>query len=212
MTSSNDYLSIKFTNHVLIRDAETNEVLVDTKNDVHPQNLARVIARGLAGEPNNNIFRIGLGNGGTYNESITDTTRFNPPNTTGTQAKLYNETYFELVSAGNSTTSAASTTDITSTVQIEIILDPSEPGVDQWLTDASGAGSATNPVNPQLPGSTAYVYEFDELALFAQNPLWSSGSTTENEFLLLTHVIFHPIAKTQNRKQILNYSLTISVS
>ena len=53
----------KIKGHVQIKDKHSNEVLLDKFNAVHPQNMAKVIARGLANESNQQIFQIALGNG-----------------------------------------------------------------------------------------------------------------------------------------------------
>lgn len=203
--------NIKFNSNVLLKDANTGEVFVDKSNAVHPQNMARVIARGLANETNSNIHLVALGNGGTFIDT-TGVIRFNNPNTTGTDAVLYSETYSEVVDGtvvnGNDIFSAASTTDITSIVTIEVTISPDEPS-DQWLTDSTGVDTLSNPQD----NSTAYQYEFDELGCFAINPLYDPlNPTIEPEFLLLTHIIFQPIAKSQNRQLQLTYTLTISVS
>ena len=57
-------LPIIVEGHVRIED-DLGNVLVDKKNAVHPQNMARVISRALANESNYFIYRIAYGNGGT---------------------------------------------------------------------------------------------------------------------------------------------------
>lgn len=92
-------LNINVIGHVKITDADTNEVILDKKNAIHPQNMSRIIARALAREPNSYIHRIAFGNGGT----VTDPTGqiiFNPPNDGrdgSWESRLYNETYSEIV-------------------------------------------------------------------------------------------------------------------
>lgn len=204
---STDNVNVKFTNFVKIQDINTGEILVDDTNDVHPQNMARVIARGLAGEIDSNIFKIGLGNGGTYIDGA-GVLKYQNANTVGIDASLYNETYFEVVDGtvgnGNSITSTASLTNTTSLVTINLILDSNEP-TGQWLTDTN---AQTNPDNPLSGG---YSFEFDELGCFAKNPEFGNVVGAP-EFLLLTHLVFHPMAKTQNRQLQLTYTLTVSVS
>lgn len=203
----NNTAVVKFSTNVLLRDKNTGEVFVNECNAVHPQNMARVIARGLANEANNNIHLVALGNGGTYVDTA-EVLHYNAPNVTGTTATLYNETYAEVVDGtqtnSNTLVSSASTTDITSIVSINVIVSPNEPG-DQWITDAQGNNETSN------PETNGYKYEFDELGCFAKNPLYTVGGT-EKEYLLLTHIVFHPIAKSQNRQLELSYTLTISVS
>jgi len=92
-------MNVQVIGHVKITDADTNEVLLDKKNAIHPQNMARIIARALAREENGYIHRIAFGNGGT----VTDPTGniiFNPTNdgrNGSWESRLYNETYSEIV-------------------------------------------------------------------------------------------------------------------
>lgn len=207
MTQEKTHVSFKTL--VELVDKETGEKLVSKSNSIHPQNLARVIARGLANENDHNIYLVALGNGGTYVDS-TGVIRYNSPKTTGVDASLYNQTYFEVVdgsvSNGNSTSSIASISDLTAVVNIDMTIDANEPS-GQWLTDAEGANTVDN------PATGAYVYEFDELGCFAKNPLYDSQNPSLHpEYLLLTHIIFQPIAKSQNRQIQLSYAITISCS
>ena len=59
-----DIIPVTVTGHLKIVD-DLGAVLVDKDNAVHPQNMARVIARGLANETNNFVNYIAFGNGGT---------------------------------------------------------------------------------------------------------------------------------------------------
>jgi hypothetical protein len=87
--------------HVLITNSKTNDVIFDKYNSVHPQNMARIIARALAKEPNYYIYRVALGNGGA--QYVAGQIVINPPITgsdgSGWQSRLYNETYSEIVDA-----------------------------------------------------------------------------------------------------------------
>lgn len=92
-------LPISFDTKIVVRDAKTKEVLRVGKNAIHPQNMSRVIARALANEPNALIHRIAFGNGGTYTDAAGNVV-FNAPNdgnSGGWEARLYNETYSEIV-------------------------------------------------------------------------------------------------------------------
>jgi hypothetical protein len=202
-------VSVHFKNLVKMTNKETGKILVNKLNAIHPQNMARVIARGLAGEEGHNIYKVALGNGGTYVDSG-GIIRFNNPNTTGIEATLFNQTYEEVVynQGGNSTYSTASLTDLTSIVHILMTLTSDEPA-DQWLTDANGSDTLTNPEDPDA----GYAYQFDELGCFAMNPEYDAQNpSAAPEWLLLTHIIFQPIDKTENRQIELSYDLTVSCS
>jgi hypothetical protein len=111
-----DMLSAKVIGKVLayeqdcVFDTETNKYIpvgekhikIKKTNAVHPQNMARIIARALANEPNFFISRVAFGNGGTVIDVAKNIT-FNAPRdglNVGDdtwKARLYNETYSEIV-------------------------------------------------------------------------------------------------------------------
>ena len=80
-------------------------LLFEEENAVHPQNMARIIARALSHEPNSYIYRLALGNGGTTT-GADGSIIFKPPNDgsdgSGWQSRLYNETYSEIVDGTSS--------------------------------------------------------------------------------------------------------------
>jgi hypothetical protein len=94
-------LEVSINGRVQINDS-IDGVILDKRNAVHPQNIARIFARGLANEPNSHIYTIAFGNGGTFVDA-TGTVSFRTPNdgifpdTTGTGSRLYNETYREII-------------------------------------------------------------------------------------------------------------------
>lgn len=96
-----DLIAVTIKGHLLIVD-DLGNVLVDKDNAIHPQNIARVISRGMANESNYFVKNIAYGNGGTDINAALDIT-FNPPNDGQTpdiqtwDSQLYNETYREIV-------------------------------------------------------------------------------------------------------------------
>ncbi len=98
-------LPVYVRGHVLIQDSEGN-VLLDKKNAVHPQNMARVISRALANEDNYFIHRIAYGNGGTVVDptglvSFKTANDGLSPDLQEWRSRLYNETYSEIVDDSN---------------------------------------------------------------------------------------------------------------
>jgi hypothetical protein len=97
-------IKVAISGHVKVIDENTKQVLLDKHNAIHPQNMARVIARALSNEPNSNIFRIAFGNGGTFIDAGGNIV-FRQPNDgsngAGWEARLYRETYSEIVETGN---------------------------------------------------------------------------------------------------------------
>jgi len=103
MYSTNLPLEVK--GHIKIED-DLGNVHVDKDNAVHPQNMARVIARALSNENNYRIHRLAFGNGGTeIDAAFTITFKTpndgQPPDTQTWESRLYNETYSEIIDDSN---------------------------------------------------------------------------------------------------------------
>jgi len=99
-------LPIVVEGHVHIED-DLGNVLLDKKNAVHPQNMARVISRALSNEHNFYIYRIAYGNGGTVVDPTGLVTFKTPndglsPDLQEWRSRLYNETYSEIIDDSNS--------------------------------------------------------------------------------------------------------------
>jgi hypothetical protein len=206
-----ELLRTNIETNVKIIDNRTGEVLVDKANAIHSANMATAIARGLANsDGNHQIWKIKLGNGGTYVNAGGDLV-FNPTNTVSTEvdlaADLYNPTYYEivddvdpLVNAGNS----VSWTNIPASTSTRVI-------VTAVISSNEAVGNPTDTGGPDY--NTESTYFFDELGLFTQgtgtiNP--NTGDQTDE--LMLTHLIFSPIEHTGNRELTIVYTLTITVS
>lgn len=187
-----DSLNFKMIGRVQIQDLETGILVREEFNEIHPQNMALIIARALARDDNGAIYSMSFGNGGTFTNS-SGTIVYRPPNTIGA-SELYNPTYSVLVDeqavgtpVTNSVTSAASPSPaITSVVTVIAQLNANEPA-GQAIDDAST-------VDSEAP------YIFDEIGLKSQDGL------------LLTHMVFSPFEKAGNRAFLFTYTLTISVS
>ena len=183
--------------HVLIRDKGTNEILVDKKNAINPENLSISIAQTLANRSMGFIQSMVFGNGGSIVSGTGAVTYF-PPNVSGSGATLYNQTYSKVVN-DQSLLNATPTQDylsvqhvvgnVYSDIVVTCLLDYNEPSGQEVFDDAT-----------TVDGS----YVFDELGLQSFNPL-TGGS-------LLTHVIFHPIQKSLNRQIEVIYTLRIYMS
>ena len=194
--------------HVNIKDAKTGEVLFDGPNAINNQNMATAIARGLSHSDyslpigNHQIYALALGNGGATVDSM-DVISYLPPNIIGTGARLYNQTYYDVVDPGVSTHNSVtyqSNPDTTSIVIVTMTIEANEP---------IGQDPSDSPPDPNFNSQFA----FNELALYTYG---SNGSFTctsvPTDSLLLTHIIFSPILKTANRELVITYTLTVSVS
>lgn len=104
-------LPININGHLLVEDTtdlDNRITLIDKRNSVHPQNLARAFARALANESNFWIESMAFGNGGTF-INVTQNIQYRTvndgqsPDTNSWNSRLYNETYREIVQEGNPT-------------------------------------------------------------------------------------------------------------
>lgn len=187
-----------FLGHVYITDKNTKEVLADTYNKIHFENMSVALATALCQQQAGFIQQMAFGNGGSIVSGSGAITYF-PPNVVNANAQLYNETYRKVInnqSPLNTDTAhnfmvvnhAAST--LYSDLIITCSLDYNEPAGQ----DAFDSGTAAN---------ASYV--FDELGLITYNSNSASGS-------LLSHVIFNPIQKSLNRQIEVVYTIRISLS
>ena len=178
-----------------IYDPISGEIFVDKKNAIHYENISICMANTLSDRNTGYIYKMAFGNGGSAVDP-TGVITYLPPNTTGQNASLYNETYSKVVddnSAANTDpannymtvvhTSGAVYTDIITTC----LLDYGEPAGQQAFDNSTNFNGE---------------YVFDELGLQCWN-----GSATN--LLLITHVIFHPVQKSLNRQIQIDYTLRI---
>lgn len=113
--SSKQSFSVQADGHCRIVD-DLGNVLLDQHNAIHPQNMARIIARALANEPHSSIYRIAFGNGGTLVDAAYTVTYKTPndgqsPDIATWDSRIYNETYSEIIDEGQTTLNAALGTD-----------------------------------------------------------------------------------------------------
>ena len=178
-----------------IYDPHSGEVFLDKKNAIHYENISICMANTLSDRNTGYIYKMAFGNGGSAVDP-TGVITYLPPNTTGQNASLYNETYSKVVddnSAANTDpannyltvvhTSGAVYTDIITTC----LLDYGEPAGQQAFDNSTNFNGE---------------YVFDELGLQCWN-----GSASN--LLLITHVIFHPVQKSLNRQIQIDYTLRI---
>lgn len=162
------------TNVKLIDDL--GNVLLDKSNAVHPQNMARVIARALANEGKSSIYRVAFGNGGTTTSAGGVITYNSPndgqaPDLVGWQSRLYNETYSEIIDDQSpmlgSGDKAVPNQDPASTG----LAGPGVRSSEQGLTSLVTIDVTLNPSEPIGQGATVTsenAFLFDELGLFTE--------------------------------------------
>ena len=185
----------KIEGFVKIYDPITGEVLVDKKNAIHYENISIAMAETLSNRDVGWIYEMAFGNGGSSVDP-TGVITYLPPNTTGQNADLYNETYAKVVddnSAANTDTANNNMTvlhtpgKVYTDILVTCLLDYGEPAGQQAFDNSTNFNGE---------------YVFDELGLKTWN-----GSTTD--LRLITHVIFHPVQKSLNRQIQIDYTLRI---
>ncbi len=200
---------------VLIKD-ETGNVLLNKKNAIHPANMATAIARGLSNSPNFQIFKLKLGNQGTYVDSSQQIV-FRPANTSGISADLYNPTWVEIVDEkdakalqypGNSVT-YTNTAAGTSRVIVTCVISANE-AVNRTTDQADSTTTSFGGLDGVDTTPTEGTYFFDELGLFTSGD--NGALLKEENELMLSHLVFSPIEHTGNRELTIVYTLTIQVS
>ncbi len=199
-SGSIDLNNLTLWGHVHISDVKTKEVLANAYNQINFENMSVAIAMALCQQQAGFIQQMAFGNGGTIVSGSGAITYF-PPNVTGANAQLYNETYRKVINNQSPLDSNTSLNFMVishtggttySDAILTCTLDYSEPAGQ----DAFDTGSDSNG-----------TYVFDELGLISynSNPAYPNGS-------LLTHVIFNPIQKSLNRQIEIVYTLRISLS
>jgi hypothetical protein len=168
--------------HIKIFDPESQKVYIDKRNAIHYENMSIALAESLSNAGAGFIYEMSFGNGGTSVDP-TGIITYLTPNSTGTNASLYNQTYTKVVDdrSVNNTDPArnkletrhVSGTNYTDIV-VSCLLDYGEPN-----------------------GQDA----FDELGLRS----YSAAGTGR----LMTHVIFHPVQKSLNRLIQIDYTVRV---
>ena len=82
--------------HIKVTDRNTGEVLVDKDNAINYENISIAMAKTLSDAGTGWIYTMAFGNGGSSVDP-TGVITYLPPNTTGQNASLYNETYAKVV-------------------------------------------------------------------------------------------------------------------
>jgi hypothetical protein len=185
----------KIEGFVKIFDPATGEVFVDKRNAIHYENMSIALAQSLANKNLGFIYGMAFGNGGSAVDQ-TGIITYLPPNTTGQNANLYNETFFKVVDdssaantdpARNKLTVLHTAGTVYTDVLVSCLLDYGEPAGQQAFDNSTNFNGE---------------YVFDELGLKG----WEGAPT---ELLLLTHVIFHPVQKSLNRQIQIDYTVRI---
>ena len=193
---SKDKSAISIQGHIKIYDPISKEVFVNKRNAIHYENFSIALAQSIANQGEGPIAEMVFGNGGTRIDN-TGIITYLTPNSIGSSATLYNQTYYKTVDSKNINSldparNFMETRHIAGTVYTDVLisclLDFGEP---------STQAAFDNETN------TDGEFVFDELGLKSYNP---EGPNTG---MLLTHVIFHPVQKSLNRMIQVDYTVRI---
>jgi hypothetical protein len=91
---------VKVTAHWDIVDVTTNTAILHIDNAVHVQNLARILARGLAHEYNGQISRIAFGDGGSVRGTTGEVIKPNNAGTSTWDSRIHHEIFSKIVDGG----------------------------------------------------------------------------------------------------------------
>ena len=192
-------LSYRIEGFLKIYDPNNGEIFVDKKNAINYENMSEAIANTLSSRGYGEIYQMAFGNGGASVDE-TGVITYLPPNTTGINASLYNQTYakivddtsvFNLDPTRNKMTVTHVTGKLYTDILVQCLLDYGEP-----------AGQDAFDNSTQTDGE----YVFDELGLLANYGTDNIGQVITR---LLTHVIFHPVQKSLNRQIQIDYTVRI---
>ena len=194
MSKFNENNGVLIQGHIKIHDPESGAVFVNKRNAIHYENMSIALAESVANQGQGFINSMAFGNGGTSVDP-TGIITYLTPNSTGTNASLYNQTYSKVVDDRSVTnldpqrnkieTRHVNGTNYTD-VLVTCLLDYGEPNGQDAVDQASQANS---------------LYVFDELGLVSYSPTGNGK--------LLTHVIFHPVQKSLNRLIQIDYTLRV---
>lgn len=185
----------KITGHVKVYDPNSGKIFYNDHNAIHYENISVAMAQTLSDRGLGYIYQMAFGNGGSSVDP-TGVITYLPPNTTGLQADLYNQTYQKVVNdnsaadtdpANNKMTVLHTSGNVYTDILVQCLLDYGEPAQQQAFDNSTNFDGE---------------FVFDELGL----KVWN-GSV--DNLRLITHVIFHPVQKSLNRQIQIDYTLRI---
>jgi hypothetical protein len=195
----NNIVGLEVIGFLKIHDPQSGQVLLEKKNAIHYENISEALAFTLSNRGMGTIYQMAFGNGGASVDA-TGIITYLPPNTTGQNSSLYNQTYAKIVDD-----TLVSNTDVESNkmnvnhasgkvysdILVQCLLGYSEPSGQEAFDNGS---------------STTGDYVFDEIGLLANYGQDENGEVVTK---LITHVIFHPIQKALNRQIQVDYTIRI---
>jgi len=193
---SQETTGIHIEGHIKIYNPESGEIFINKRNAIHYENISIALANSLADSGNGFVYEMGFGNGGTAIDP-TGIITYLTPNSSGSNASLYNQTYSKVVNQNSSNNLDPSRN------YIEIRHVTGTNYSDLFVTCLLDYGDGNNSGQLAFDNATSTngAFVFDELGLKSYS---STGKS-----LLLTHVVFHPVQKSLNRLIQIDYTVRI---
>jgi hypothetical protein len=189
-----DLTGIHIEGHIHIHDPVEKITYVNKRNAIHYENISVALAQSIANSGQGFIYEMEFGNGGTAVDP-TGIITYLTPNSSGSNASLYNSRYSKVVDDRSSnnvdpTRNFIETRHVTGTNYTDVF-------VTCLLDYGDGPGQLAFDNSTNSDGD----YVFDELGLKSYSPTGTG--------MLLTHVIFHPVQKSLNRLIQIDYTVRI---
>lgn len=186
-----DNTKINVEGHIKIIDPDTDEIIVNKRNAVNYINFSFMNTRMLANQKTGlyGIHKMVFGNDGVSVDGLGEIT-YKSTKTNGTLGSLYNETYEKniqndpLVDPDNNIQYYYTTGNTFSDIVVTATLNYNEP-----------EGQPTDDQTSNITDD----FIFNEIGLKTEDNLY------------LTHVIFHPVLKSSNRKVKIIYTIRITI-
>lgn len=193
---SQETTGIHIEGHIKIWDPESKTVYINKRNAIHYENISIALANSIANSGNGFVYEMAFGNGGTAIDP-TGIITYLTPNSSGSNASLYNQTFQKVVNQNSVNNKDPSRNfievrHVTGTNYTDVF-------VTCLLDYGDGNTSGQQAFDNTTDANNSFV--FDELGLKS----YSASGTS----LLLTHVIFHPVQKSLNRLIQIDYTVRI---
>ena len=193
---SQETTGIHIEGHIKIWDPESKTVYINKRNAIHYENISIALANSIANSGNGFVYEMAFGNGGTAIDP-TGIITYLTPNSSGSNASLYNQNFQKVVNQNSVNNKDPSRNfievrHVTGTNYTDVF-------VTCLLDYGDGNTSGQQAFDNTTDANGSFV--FDELGL--------KSYSTSGTSLLLTHVIFHPVQKSLNRLIQIDYTVRI---
>jgi hypothetical protein len=193
---SQETTGIHIEGHIKIWDPESKTVYINKRNAIHYENISIALANSIANSGNGFVYEMAFGNGGTAIDP-TGIITYLTPNSSGSNASLYNQTFQKVVNQ-NSVNNKDPSRNF-----IEVRHVTGTNYTDVFVTCLLDYGDGNTSGQQAFDNTTDAngTFVFDELGLKSYSAFGNS--------LLLTHVIFHPVQKSLNRLIQIDYTVRV---